>query len=254
MGQCYASDLIPKEELKEVLELAEMGVETIRFSVAMNLDEFSRQIESARGDLRDLGNPPLSVHGPFLDLNPMSFDSRVRQVTKERFEQAYEAARILGADRVVYHSGLIPATVYLEGWAVRMVEFWEEFLKGKSGITVCMENVFDPEYSGLLEVAEKISHPDFGLCLDIGHAHCFSEHPVLEWAERLSGHIRHVHVHDNDGSCDAHRALGRGNIPLDEVLPALERGNPGLTWTVECTKKEDILESGRLLHRKLQFM
>ena len=141
MGQCYASDLIPKEELKEVLELAEMGVETIRFSVAMNLDEFSRQIEIARGDLRDLGNPPLSVHGPFLDLNPMSFDSRVRQVTKERFEQAYEAARILGADRVVYHSGLIPATVYLEGWAVRMVEFWEEFLKGKSGITVCMENV-----------------------------------------------------------------------------------------------------------------
>ena len=111
MGQCYASDLIPKEELKEVLELAEMGVETIRFSVAMNLDEFSRQIEIARGDLRDLGNPPLSVHGPFLDLNPMSFDSRVRQVTKERFEQAYEAARILGADRVVYNSGLITATV-----------------------------------------------------------------------------------------------------------------------------------------------
>ena len=24
MGQCYASDLIPKEELKEVLELAEI--------------------------------------------------------------------------------------------------------------------------------------------------------------------------------------------------------------------------------------
>ena len=49
MGQCYASDLIPKEELKEVLELAEMGVETIRFSVAMNpvsythLDVYKRQ-------------------------------------------------------------------------------------------------------------------------------------------------------------------------------------------------------------------
>ena len=116
MGQCYSSDLIPKEELKEVLELAEMGVETIRFSVAMNLDEFSRQIEIARGDLRDLGNPPLSVHGPFLDLNPMSFDSRVRQVTKERFEQAYEAARILGAGRVVFDTGPIKATRYMEGW------------------------------------------------------------------------------------------------------------------------------------------
>ena len=128
MGQCYSSDLIPKEELKEVLELAEMGVETIRFSVAMNLDEFSRQIEIARGDLRDLGNPPLSVHGPFLDLNPMSFDSRVRQVTKERFEQAYEAARILGAGRVVFKTGLIKPTRYMLGLGGGMVLLLVEFM------------------------------------------------------------------------------------------------------------------------------
>ena len=73
----------------------------------------------------------------------MCYDSLVRQATLRRFSQAYEAAQILGASRIVYHSGMIPTVYYLEGWAQRMADFWNHFLNGKSGITVCMENVLD---------------------------------------------------------------------------------------------------------------
>ena len=252
MKTCYISDLLPVRELSEaVLDLG-AGIETIRFSVAMNLDDFDRQLKEVRRELEMCGNPPLILHGPFLDLNPMSYDSRIRRVTKERFGQAYEAAMTLGASRIVYHSGMIPCTVYLEGWAERMADFWMEFLDGKSGIGICMENVFDRQYSGILEVAERVTHPDFGICLDIGHAHCYSPYPVLEWAKRLRGHIRHVHIHDNDGTWDYHRALGDGTIPPEPVLEELGRHNRDLTWTIECADRRDVLKSGRLLQKFLQ--
>lgn len=251
MKNCYISDLIPPEELAETVKELKAGVETIRFSVSMNLEDFDRQIRTAGRELELYGNPPLTLHGPFLDLNPMSYDIRIRQVTMERFEQAYEAAAALGAEKIIYHSGMIPCTVYLEGWAERMADFWMEFLDGKSGITVCMENVFDREYSGILQVAEEVTHPDFGLCLDIGHAHCYSDYSVMEWAEQLGRYVRHVHLHDNDSSWDYHRALGEGTVPWKRAVEELRRQNPEVTWTIECTKKEDIQKSAEALKKML---
>lgn len=46
----------------------------------------------------------LSIHGPFLDLNPASYDSLVRNITMLRYNQVYSVAKKLGADRVIYHS------------------------------------------------------------------------------------------------------------------------------------------------------
>lgn len=252
MEGCFISDLIPREEMKKALQDLDMGIETLRFGIGMNLDDLDYQLEEAKEELAWYGNPPLSIHGPFLDLNPMSFDSRIRQATIDRFQQAYEAAQRLGAEKIVYHTCRVPATIFLQGWGARMVDFWNEFLEDKSGIAICMENVFDPEYTGILEVAEGVSHPDFGLCLDIGHAHCFSQASVMEWVEALAGHIRHVHIHDNDGSRDAHWGLGRGNIPLDQVLPALHQANPEMTWTIECNSLEDICRSGAYLSNILR--
>ena len=69
---------------------------------------------------------------------------------------------------------------YLEGWAARMIEFWNGFMSDKgTEIAICMENVFDPEYEPLLAIAQNVEHPAFGLCLDVGHAHCFTDYPVL---------------------------------------------------------------------------
>ena len=37
-----------------------------------------------------------------------------------------------------------------------------------------METVYDKEISPMIEVEQKVESPDFKLCLDIGHAHCYS--------------------------------------------------------------------------------
>lgn len=103
-----------------------------------------------------------------------------------------------------------------------------------------MENVLDEDWCLLLDVYKKVDHPKFKLCLDMGHAHCYSEIPVMEWAEELSPYISHVHVHDNAGDRDSHLGLGKGTLPYHEVLKLLPVSKER-TWTIECSHKEDVL-------------
>ncbi len=233
----FYSDLIDRKEMRELIRGSDIGLETIQFSVSENLDRFSETMEKEKEALAFLGNPKLTVHGPFLDLNPMSYDSRIQEITRQRFEQAWEGAAELGAEKIIFHSGMIPGIYYPEGWAERMADFWNRFLENKTGTggpVVCMENVLDRKAEPFLEVCKRVESPDFGVCLDLGHVNCYSEDPAEVWIECLKGRIRHVHVHDNDGIRDLHRAAGSGTIQWTKVLPALIESNENLSWTIEC--------------------
>lgn len=91
------------------------------------------------------------------------------------FEQAYSAAVALDAEKIVYHTGFIPSVYYLEGWAERMIEFWTKFMADGRPVPIVLENVWDPYARVLKKIAEAVAHPGFNLCLDIGHAHCYSK-------------------------------------------------------------------------------
>ncbi len=226
--QYFATELFSEEimqtcedEMAPLLAHTGCGLELISFSIAEKLDRFDETLRGMDAVLTRLKRPPITVHGPFLDLNPMAFDRLVQQATFDRFAQAYEAAEKLGARKVIFHSGMIPTVYFLWGWAERMTDFWNRFLENRSGITVCMENVLDREFQPFIEVAENVTHPDFGICLDIGHANCYSNHSPLAWAEALAPYLRHIHVHDNDGTRDMHLACGKGTIPIREILSFL---------------------------------
>lgn len=249
MSNIFFSDLLERHEMAELIASTGAGFETIWFSVADNLDRFEHSIGFERERQASFGHPDLIVHGPFLDLNPMTFDSCIRQVTMERFNQAFDAARMLGARKVVYHSGMIPSVYFLQGWAQRMVAFWNEFMEGKSGVQVCMENVLDREIEPFAEVVQGVDSDCFGICLDVGHAHCYSNHDVREWALGLGASIKHVHVHDNDSTCDAHRGLGWGSIDWESVVSAIASQNADATWTIECARADEARGSFRVLQR-----
>ena len=68
--------------------------------------------------------------------------------------------------------------------------FFTEFLEDKDDLEIVMENVLDEDWRLLLDVYKQVNHPKFKLCLDMGHAHCYSEIPVMEWAEELSPSIQ----------------------------------------------------------------
>ena len=235
----YISHLLPDEEMKTMVEEYGAGVESIDFSISDNLDCLAYSLENYQGRLNALGTQGLLLHGPFLDVNPSAYDSLVREVTMRRFNQCYEAARALGAKKIVFHSGMNPYVYYKEYWAEHVALFWLEFMKGKKGVQVVLENVFDDDWRLMKDVYERVDHPDFKLCLDIGHVHCYSSLDVREWAKNLAPYVSHVHVHDNCGDRDSHIGLGKGNLPWQEVLEMLPQEN-GRTWTIECMKLEDV--------------
>ena len=175
---------------------------------------------------------------PFLDVNPAAYDRLVREVTMKRFDQCYQAGLLLGARKIVFHSGMNPYVYYKQGWADQVSRFFSEFMDGRQELEIVLENVFDDDWELLLDVYKKVDHPNFKLCLDIGHAHCYSSVDVREWAKALAPYVTHVHVHDNLGDRDAHTGLGRGNLPYQQVLENLPLTEER-TWTIECMKKED---------------
>lgn len=124
-----------------------------------------------------------------------------------------------------------------------MAEFWNRFLEGRDQMQVIFENVYDPTPDLMVRVAELVKAKNFKLCLDIGHANHFSQIPVLDWVNAFGSHIGHVHVHDNDGSRDAHWALGQGNIPVEQVLGDIRKVAPEASYTIECNSLKDVLVS-----------
>lgn len=235
----YISHLLSDEDMKEIIDGTETGVESIEFSISDNLDKLSETVKKYKERLKKMGSKHLTLHGPFLDVNPCAYDSLVREATMKRFSQCYEAGVQLGADKIVFHSGMNPYVYYKESWAEHVAVFWEEFLEDRHELEIVMENVFDDDWKLLLDVYKKVNRPNFRLCLDIGHAHCYSSIDVKEWARNLAPYVSHVHVHDNMGDRDAHMGLGRGNLPWKEVLAYLPE-NKNRSWTVESMKKEDV--------------
>lgn len=114
-----------------------------------------------------------------------------------------------------------------------------------------MENVLDEDWRLLLNVYRIVDHPKFKLCLDMGHAYCYSKVPVLEWAEKLAPCVGHVHIHDNAGNRDSHLGLGKGTLPWEKVLEVLPRTEER-TWTIECSNKEDVILSVKQINEKMR--
>ena len=95
MRNLFVSELLPEKELLELCQSHGVGVELIRYSIAGALDDLERAAPQADYPAR------LTLHGPFMDLNPATWDSLLRRATVTRFDQAYRAALALGAEKLV---------------------------------------------------------------------------------------------------------------------------------------------------------
>lgn len=175
-----------------------------------------------------------ALHGPFADLCPGSFDVMIREVTRNRFELAYDIAAQLDICHIILHHGYVPGTSSPRNWLSRFTTFWQTFLEGKSEkVNIHIENMLEYDPILLSDVISAINHPNVDVCLDIGHAHCNSGTPVLEWITHLGNQIGYVHLHDNNGEYDEHLALGEGTMPAEEVCQALLEYAPNAIWAIE---------------------
>lgn len=178
-----------------------------------------------------------SIHGPCVAVNLAdSNDTAYLDV----YDKTFAYAQKINAAFVVVHSN--------EAWrmggeklAVQELVYGriEKLLKlaEKYGVTVALENVglrttgtllFDyEEYLGLFK-----RFPQAAALLDTGHAHV-NGWKLPDVLRDLNSKLVGVHIHDNDGTRDAHLPVGSGNIYWAEYFVALKKYAPQATQVCE---------------------
>lgn len=177
----------------------------------------------------------LSLHGPFGDLNPGSFDPLVCEVARQRIQAGFDVAMRLKASHIVLHAGRVPNAGPEQFWIKRSIAFWRSFMaQVPADVNVHLENMLEEGPHVLAALVDGVGCPNLHVNLDIGHAHCNSHTPVLEWVTHLTDRIGYVHMNDNHGADDEELGLGHGTIPIKEVCNALEEVSPNAIWGIEA--------------------
>ncbi|UCD84917.1 MAG: sugar phosphate isomerase/epimerase, partial [Deltaproteobacteria bacterium] len=184
------------------------------------------EVEWVSNSLRN-GGLSVTVHCPYMDLNPGARDGRVKEITQLRLIKTLEVARYFSPKVVVCHTGYSrwhydsKVITWLEG----SLDTWE-FLAQKAeelDIIIAIENVFEESPDILSRLFRDINSSRFKLCFDIGHCYLFSEIPVREWLGLLGEQIIEFHLHDNHGNEDEHLPIGEGDIDFDEFFSELNK-------------------------------
>ncbi|HAR45354.1 MAG: hypothetical protein A2X56_14645 [Nitrospirae bacterium GWC2_57_13] len=235
---------IPYAKLRDYFELIRKRKYDLEIYLsAAVLDQLEREdLEKLRERLD--WNPKLTLHAPFVDLNPGAIDPMVKSVTQLRFRQLLDAAAILRPRAAVFHPGYDKwrYSGRKDLWLENCLETWRTVADAAAriGMRVAVENVFDEDPDALALLFKKIDGPDFGFCFDTGHFNLFSKVPMEKWFESLGSRIVEVHLHDNDGTADSHWALGRGGIDFEKFFRLLKEQSAEPVYTIEAHDKDDV--------------
>lgn len=140
---------------------------------------------------------------------------------------------------------------YKDCFLERLADSFDAALRAArtGGVTVCIENA---EAFGLPWVAEALDRllaldgEHLGLTWDIGHdaADDWSGRPIFQ---RHQGRIRHMHVHDWDGTRN-HQVLFTGSADCEAMILLARRLDVGVV--IEVKTAESLAESVRLLDKR----
>lgn len=92
----------------------------------------------------------------------------------------------------------------------------------------------------LVDIAKGVNLHNVGLCFDAGHANITQRvNPDTgvgqdEWLDAMAPYLKHLHIHNNDGTGDFHKDLGEGTLDIERLLDGvLEKCSPETTITAE---------------------
>ena len=189
-----------------------------------------------------------SLHAPFWDLNLGTALPELRKLTMKYLNHAYDVARELGCDSIVFHNGYVPFTSHKKGWVKRATTFWQEFFADKdNSITIMIENMLCLDSDVILQEIDSVNDKRLKVCLDIGHAHGNSDMSVYDWIKTLGPRIGYMHMHNNHGKIntvnnDEHNGFFDGTIDMKKVMRLVQKHCPKAILAIE-TRAADAPEA-----------
>jgi sugar phosphate isomerase/epimerase len=158
------------------------------------------------------------------DLNPISFDATIAQASHQRYIQAINVAKALGARYLVLHSQynpVIEAAHATSSWLDANVNYWSSLLQevaAENAPIILLENFLDPTPEFLCQIIERVNSPKLKICFDIGHVNLFSKISPLDWMDALGHSVAYIHAHNNYGKFDDHLSFTSGSMNMELIL------------------------------------
>ncbi len=211
----------PERFDKDEFSINEIGVEIQSFPQHELDDGYDELIKLWQKKLSNY-DKPISLHGSSFDLNPGSTDNKIIEVTKFRYLQSIDIAQKLKAKHVIFHSQVNPMLSVKRIRDLKMnnqIRFWLKLLENDipSDICILIENEYDDTFEDIKQICDGINNPNFGVCLDVGHALAYSKITLEDWISNLGNRIKYIHLHWNNGKADDH------DEPSNEELKVLRR-------------------------------
>ena len=236
MSRFFISTIAP--DAAEAARKHGLGLEIAEYCTAWNMDEQLPETDAAvRQKLEGVGKRVL--HGPFNELFPCAIDPKARALAAERYRQAIALAVGYGAEKVIIHGGYNPRIYYPIWYVEQSIGFWKAFLADAPNVTIVLENVLEETPEMLLDIVRGVDHPQLKLCLDVGHVNAYSPVPVSQWIDRYGSRLRHLHIHNNDGSADTHSPLNEGTLDIPAIVSQVKAVSPGASFTLELPQAEE---------------
>ncbi len=187
-------------------------------------------VRAAARRIKELGMEAYSFHAPFAEhIDIASPDASRRSAALQEILQAAEAAALLEVHYFVIHPGpergieAAPEERFQKMHHV--VNTLNEVARRcrELGIICVLENklphLLFGNTSDILWILDAIESAAVGVCLDTGHAHLSGD--LLNLLQKLAGHLKMIHAHDNGGRQDDHLPPGDGNIDWRQLLRGL---------------------------------
>lgn len=192
----------------------------------------------------------VTIHAPIFDLNPGSLDAVVRKHTRRCWERAIGVAGALGARQINFHTGympLLPPSTF-PGWLALSLEVWERMveLAADAGMTLLLENMFEPTPRVLLDLRDQLDARHVGFTLDVAHTHVYGTVDPDAWWPALAGEIREIHIHDTDGFSDDHLPLGEGALDWKRTFESIFLHAPDVVKVIEMPIEEGLKSLRRI--------
>lgn len=166
-------------------------------------DDEQLHAKELRKNLAELGMTASQAHAPIV--NP--FDPTVDHLTI--FRRSLEFCQIVGIPYVVIHSGEVPNGTREEFWEANTA-FYRSLIPymEATGVGVLLENIghYEQKYylkngEELREMIDRLDHPMFGACWDVGHANLYWKKDCEQYSSiiALGDKLKAIHAHSNSG-------------------------------------------------------
>ena len=154
-----------------------------------------------------------NTHGPYMHSNDIWTDTAAGEDYTEHLLRCVRDCQTYQIPTMVVHpvNGNIPLP---EDPAVGLDRFRRVLeLAETCGVQIAMENQGNPAYLDL--VFEQLRCERLGFCYDSGHEKFYS--PERDLLTQYGNRLTAVHLHDNDGTADAHMLPFTGAVDWDRM-------------------------------------